>query len=465
MRKSFIPIRFYIVAIVFLTTYINYTTRSNMSISLPAMVNPLKKNSVPQCKENDPEGYNKTITDTGTKYDWNQNVQGLILAAYFYGYLLGSIPSGIIAEWMGPLKTLFIATLIAGIFNSLCVWSAQWHWGALFFMRFIIGVTGGLVYPALQCLIGRWAPPQERGKFVSALMGNTLGTCLSWIIVGAVTREWKWPWGFHVMSIQIIFYLIILVIFTADSPEEHKWIDEEELKFIKESQAGQVSKTKAVPPYKAIFSSFPFWTLTILHFGNLWGLYVQITAVPKFMKEIIGFDIRQSGFLSSLPHLMRLILGIGYGILGDWLKKAKFSRTVVLKSFVLLSHIVPGILMASMSLVGCNAVAGLVLLILSMSINGAAVLTNLSNPTDLAPNFAGTIFSIISFIGGMTGFIVPSITATFINVFGENTKAWSYNFTLGGIVYCGCGIFFIIFGTSQIQPWNEKKEDGPTTSN
>lgn len=296
-------------------------------------------------------------------------------------------------------------------------------------------------------------------------MGNTLGTCLTWIVVGAVTKSYKWPFGFHILSIQIIFYLVIFTIFTADSPEQHKWISDEELKFIKESQEGRVSKTKAVAPYKAIFTSFPFWTLTILHFGNLWGLYVQITAVPKFMKEIIGFDIKQSGFLSSLPHLCRLFLGLGYGALGDWLKKEKFSRTLVLKSFVLLSHIVPGVLMASMGLVGCNATAATTLLILSMSINGAAVLTNLSNPTDLAPNFAGTIFSIISFIGGVTGFIVPSITGVFINIYGSTTKAWALNFALGGIIYCGCGIFFMIFGSAQTQPWNEKKEDAePQTS-
>lgn len=71
---------------------------------------------------------------------------------------------------------------------------------------------------------------------------------------------------------------------------------------------------------------------------------------------------------------------------------------------------IPGVLMMCLYFVGCSWIPVVVLLILSQSINGAAVLTNLSNPQDLAPNFAGTIFGIISFIGGMTGFIVPQIT-------------------------------------------------------
>uniref|UniRef100_A0AAR5PCW6 Major facilitator superfamily (MFS) profile domain-containing protein n=1 Tax=Dendroctonus ponderosae TaxID=77166 RepID=A0AAR5PCW6_DENPD len=451
---------------IFFTTYINYTTRSNMSISLPAMVMPGKK-FIAECKKGEHTS-NSTQTkpedDTGTKYPWDQKTQGFILGAYFYGYLMGSLPGGAVAEWLGPYWTIMTATMFSAILNSICVWVTPIHWGALFTVRLIIGICGGLVYPALQCLIGRWAPPQERTKFVACLMGNTLGTCLTWVIGGVVTRYYKWPWGFHVMSLQNIAFCVIFGLLTFDSPEQHKWITDEELEFIKKSQEGKVSKTKALPPYKSILTSFPFWTLCVLHFGNLWGLYVQITAVPKFMKEYVGFDIKNSGVLSSLPHLIRLFMGLGYGFLGDYLKKRNFKRIIILKCFIILSHIVPGILMGLLSIAECNAPVVVALLTLSMAINGAAVVTNLANPTDLSPNFAGTIFGIISFIGGVTGFIVPSITGQIITAFGNNGKAWGSIFALGGLVYCGCGIFFIIFGTADTQPWNEKKEEKADTS-
>ncbi|XP_060521893.1 sialin-like [Cylas formicarius] len=458
-----IPVRIWIIVMIFFTTYINYTTRSNMSMSLPAMVKLLDKGkvvNVPHCRKGDPTfNPNKTQDDTGVRFHWSQHTQGLVLGAYFYGYTPGSLPAGIISEWWGPFWTIFVATAVSAVLNELCVWGTHLHVGFLFACRFIIGFMGGLVYPALQCLIGRWAPPQERGKFVSGLMGNTLGTCLTWIIVGGVTKAWGWEWGFHVLSIQIVIFLAVFWVFVSDSPELHTWITDEELKYIKDSQAGAVTKTKAMPPYKQIFTSFPFWTLCLLHFGNLWGLYVQIAVVPKFIAEVIGFNIRDSGLVSSLPHLVRLFLGLGYGVLGDYLKRTRFSREVVLKSFVTCSHIIPGILMACMGLVKCNYYGAIALLVLSMSINGAVVLTNLSNPTDLSPNFAGTIFGIISFIGGTTGFIVPQIMGALTAAYGNNFTAWGWVFAIGGIVYCSCGIFFIIFGTSKIQPWNEKKDD------
>lgn len=96
----------------------------------------------------------------------------------------------------------------------------------------------------MQCLIARWAPPAEKGKFVSALMGNTLGTCLTFILVGAITAAAGWDWGFHFLTMQIAAFCIIFWIVAADSPDQHKWITEEERNYIKESQSKTISKGK-----------------------------------------------------------------------------------------------------------------------------------------------------------------------------------------------------------------------------
>ncbi|KAL1509440.1 hypothetical protein ABEB36_004177 [Hypothenemus hampei] len=465
-----IPTRFLIAAMIFFTNYICYVARSNISISLPAMVKSHKKETlVADCIQNG-INYKQNTTqaeldiDTGVKYDWNEHVQGLILGAYFYGYLFGCLPAGTMAEWIGPVWTIQTSNIITIILNSACVWLVAIHWGALFAARFVIGICGALVYPSIQCLVSRWAPPEERNIFIACLMGGALGTCMTWIIVGAVTKYYQWSWGFHVMTLQMLIFCIVFGIVTFDSPELHKWITEKELNYIKVSQEGKVSTKKAVPPYKAIFKSFPFWSLSILHFGNMWGLYVQLTTVPKFMKEYVGFDIKDSGALSSLPHLLRLFSGFSFGYLGDFLRRKKIKRSIIMKSFIICSHLIPGILMATLALADCNSIFVVVLLTLSMCFNGAAVVTNLTNPMDLSPNFAGTITGIISFIGGVTGFMVPSTMAELLTAFESKKIGWGAMFAIGGFMYCICGIFFMIFGSTDIQPWNEKVETQQETS-
>lgn len=49
-------------------------------------------------------------------------------------------------------------------------------------------------------------------------------------------------------------------------------------------------------------------------------------------------------------------------------------------------------------------------------------------------------------------------------MFQNTSKAWASVFAIGGITYCATGIFFIIFGTADTQPWNEKLEDKPGSS-
>lgn len=452
-----IPIRFWIGVMVFLTTYINYTTRVNMAISIISMT-AAKKKGLPECLEQ--AGHtvaaNETVTapDFGPRYDWDENIQGLILGSYFWGYTILSLPAGAVSELWGPAKVIFWTTVLSFVFNTLSVPAAWVHYGLLIACRFLIGALGGLVYPALQVLIAKWAPPAEKGKFVAGLMGNTLATCVTWPLVGAVTSTWGWDWGFYVISVQLVVFCLIFFFVAADSPDDHKFIKPEEVEFIKTAQGDSVSKTKRAPPYKAIFLSGPFWILNILHFGNLWGLYVQLQSVPKFMAEVVGFSLKQAGALGALPHLLRMFFGTGYGWLGDYLKRNnKMTAKQIRKTFILCSHIIPGCLMFGIYFIGCNWPPLVALLTFSMAINGAAVLTNLQNPQDLAPNFAGSIFGIISCIGGTTGFLVPAITGAFIAEHNGMTE-WSYTFCLGGIVYVVTGIIFIIFGSVEVQPWN-----------
>lgn len=89
-----------------------------------------------------------------------------------------------------------------------------------------------MVYPAVQSLIARWAPPVERGKFVSALMGNTLGTLVTWPLLGVIIESMGWIWAFFVPGAIGIAWAVLWFFTVADSPPEHRWITEDEKTYI-----------------------------------------------------------------------------------------------------------------------------------------------------------------------------------------------------------------------------------------
>lgn len=50
------------------------------------------------------------------------------------------------------------------------------------------------------------------------------------------------------------------------------------------------------------------------------------------------------------------------------------------------------------------------------------------------------------------------MTLCFYN-FQKTTYEWGIHFILGGSVYVVSGIIFILFGSVQLQPWNEVSDD------
>lgn len=101
-----------------------------------------------------------------------------------------------------------------------------------------------MVYPALQSLIARWAPPAEKGKFVAALMGNTLGTVITWSLLGFIIQSMGWIWAFIIPAIIAAGWSVLWCFTVADAPSDHKFISEEERDYIDECLGTVVKKTK-----------------------------------------------------------------------------------------------------------------------------------------------------------------------------------------------------------------------------
>lgn len=62
-----------------------------------------------------------------------------------------------------------------------------------------------------------------------------------------------------------------------------------------------------------------------------------MTAGPKFMSSVLGFNLGNTGFLAAIPYLARMVAGFVFGILGDCIvKKELMSKTTVRKTFTLM---------------------------------------------------------------------------------------------------------------------------------
>jgi ACS family sodium-dependent inorganic phosphate cotransporter len=91
----------------------------------------------------------------------------------------------------------------------------------------------------------------------------------------------------------------------------------------------------------------------------------------------------------------------------------KLSETIKKNlKFYILAHIIPGLLLIGMKAAAIDPYVCVAVITFSLGMNGAATLTNLQNSQDLAPNYAGSLYGIINFVGTTSGFISPVIVAS-----------------------------------------------------
>lgn len=402
---------------------------------------------------------------SGLPFDWSPKVRGQLIASYSYGNVPGNFIGGLMALKWGPRKAIMWTSLLAAIISLLSPILAQLHWGVLLFTRIVIGVTGGVTFPACHTMVAKWAPPQEKGRFVWSLLGGTFGTILTYPMIAGIAANMNWESGWYIPSLLMLVWIVVWWMFAYDSPAEHPGITDEEKEFILTSQAGSVRSEKPTlkqTPIKQILTSVPFISLIICHFGNLFLLFFYQNSMMLYLTRALGFELTKGGAAAALPWAGRMIFGFFFSWSGDMIKaKQLMSITMLRKVATIFSHLLPGIFLIAVGYVGCSLVLANVFLILALGFNGAASISNLSNNQDLSPNFAGFLYGIMNTIGCTSGMIIPPLVEEIAGKYGNPIEKWQILFWIGAGVCIICMIIFIVGGSGNIQSWNEIKADKP----
>lgn len=143
-------------------------------------------------------------------------------------------------------------------------------------------------------------------------------------------------------------------------------------------------------------------------------------------------------------------------------------------NFLFEAHIIPGILLFGFCYIENSPRMCILLITLSLGFNGAATMTSSQNPQDLAPNFAASVFGLVNFFATTSGFLSPLVVSYFTREkvrrqffpsfrhamrklrFQSTMSEWRYIFALDGTLYIASALFFMLFGSAEVQKWNRK---------
>lgn len=194
-----------------------YTMRVCLSQAITVLV--LKKNNTEDDNGDqaicEPDDLDSSTSSNNGIYDWNEELQGLILSSFYIGYIVTHIPGGLLAEKFGGKWTLGLGILSTAAFTMLTPLAIQKggsDW--LIVTRVLMGLGEGTTFPALSVLLAAWVPANERGKLGALVLGGgQVGTIMGNLLSGVFLDSYDWPVVFYFFGgLGVVWFVIFVSI-------------------------------------------------------------------------------------------------------------------------------------------------------------------------------------------------------------------------------------------------------------
>ena len=114
-----------------------------------------------------PSSFQQFILLQAGEFNWSKQRQGLVLGAFFWGYMLTQIPAGYLASRFGGKQLFGWSLLLCAVATLLMPLAARSSYIFLIILRFIVGLGQGVFRPVMLELWSHWAPPCERSTLIS----------------------------------------------------------------------------------------------------------------------------------------------------------------------------------------------------------------------------------------------------------------------------------------------------------
>lgn len=455
------PARYVLAWVGFWGFFLLYAVRVNLSVALVAMLNNTAisqhshvKNTSSDCPSLQPSLNSTYDWQQDGEYTWSTELQGVILGAFFYGYILTQVPGGMLADKYGGKMLVGLSILVSSILTLLSPVVIHVSVYLFIVMRVVEGLVQGVAFPAMASMWGHWCTIKERSLLpMITNIGAVIGTVITFPVAGVLCEygfAGGWPSLFYLTGSAGCVWFVFWMVLAYDTPDKHPWIWEEEKHYILTGIGD--SHLIRHTPWKSILTSSPVWAYTVCAVCAVWGYYTLLTCLPSYLKEILKFDITQNGLISALPSIMIALVSLIVAPLADYMVQ-RLDITFVRKLMSAIATVVPSVFIIGVTLSGCNRI--LVIACLCLSIGFAAfVVGSISiNQMDLAPNYAGILVGISNTIATIPGIVAPFLVGALTDNH-QTRDRWNIVFYITSGIGVFGGVIFVMFGSGKREPWS-----------
>ncbi|XP_035223284.1 sialin-like [Stegodyphus dumicola] len=469
-KKDMFPARYILTLLLFFGMCLMFGHRVCLSVAMVAMVNTSTELRTPENDENYVRDANHCPLPNVTLnapqsvikglYSWTPYTQGLILASYFYGYVIAQIIGGTVADYVGAKCLFGGATFLSSVLTCFTPIVSTLSETYLIVLRISLGFIHGMNYPSAYTLLARWAPIQERSTLCSVcVIGTHFGVVMSMPLTGYLCDygfAGGWPSAFYVLGAAGLLWFVLWCYLAFDTPSKHPRISAYELEYIQKNLPDMSKEKQNLPvPWLKVIRSPAVWAVTVAKFCGVWSFLCFQSKLPAYLDEVLHLPIQKNGLANALLFGALCISIVISGKISDFIRgKGYFKITSIRKAFETIAMVGPAACMAAITLVKCNADAVIALLTSAMALYGLSGGGDVPIIVDMSPDFAGKIFGVANGIAGIPGILAPVAAGYLLEGNkGGDVQQWMYIFYISVGMYLLGAVVFLLFASAELQPW------------
>jgi len=380
------------------------------------------------------------------EFDLSEYRAGLVLSAFFYGYIFTQIPGGWLSSRYGGKIVLLVGVIVWTFFDFATIF-AEPYFALLMAVRIGMGLGEGVNFPSVHALSASWIPLSERSTLVTAISsGQDLGSILAVLLSPQIAAAWGWRGIFVAFSIAAATWAAAFALLASSRPEDHPSISREEVHLITNNRGfhHHSTDTSILALWRRLLRCRGVYAIILAQLGYVYGLYILLLWTPKYFTEQFDINMSKQPLYASMPYLAGLVGMLASGIVSDALLNRGIFTVVTVRRI--------------MNTVGmCGAAVFLCILQLARTPLQATLLMSCTfffsritlagywvNMIDVAPRNAGQMMGLSNTFGTIPGIVGNIVTGSILSV----TGSWAMVFGIAVLAYLVGAVLFLVMATA-----------------
>lgn len=301
--RTAVPVRWIVLAMLFVASAVMFVQRMCISVAAPTMQQQLGLSPLQM---------------------------GWVFSSFLVGYVIFQVPGALFGERFGARRSILWLGILA-IACTLLTAAVPAHWGLaaaiclLLLVRFVLGASQAPVFPVGAGVIMHWFPP-GRWSLPNALIaaGISLGAAATPPLLANLIDLAGWRAAMAVVAVLAGLFLILWWPLVRDRPDLHPRISPAELAFI--GTRTEVALAARWPVVKRLLRVPQVVALSVSYLLQCYVIYVFIFWLYSYLTVQRGLTLLASGALAAVPFVAAAIVSPFGSAVSDRLVRAGHVR-------------------------------------------------------------------------------------------------------------------------------------------